>query len=171
MSQERRCTAAYCWFFLLVLTLCVGSFLTVRCLGAEFFSPDQITQVFSLTSRVVGSFLCALLFGLFELFELFELISGQLKTVLVLYSTYTKFGNTASVSALLTRRFTAKVSPFFRDNSRLSYRKANLKKSSWWGKNFLSPWFFVDFSELKFIPQKTRYKVWKHRRARHMFPS
>jgi len=29
------------------------------------------------------------------------------------YSTYTKFGNTASVSALLTRRLTAKVSPFF----------------------------------------------------------
>ncbi len=87
------------------------------------------------------------------------------------YSTYTKFGNTASFSALLTRRLTAKVSPFFRDNSRLSYRKANLKKSSWWGKKFLSPLFFVDFSELKFIPQKTRYKVWKHRRARQMFPS
>jgi hypothetical protein len=75
-----------------VLTLRVGFCLTVRCLGAEFFSPDQrLTQVFSLPSSVVGSLIpSVLLFELVELFELFELSFLGQKTVLVLYLACTR---------------------------------------------------------------------------------
>jgi hypothetical protein len=46
-----------------------------------------------------------------------------------IYSTLPKFGNTTSVSALLTRQFTGQSVPLFGDNLRLSYHKEKLKKS------------------------------------------
>jgi hypothetical protein len=88
-----------------------------------------------------------------------------------LYSTHTKFGNTASVfRAFNTAAYGPKCFPFFRNNSRLIHHKEKIKISSCKGNNKLSREFIFKFLWTVVNPQFNSFKVWKHRRLRHMFP-